>query len=98
MVSTLCPSLSLTCFTLHSLDTREQQGEERPAVTSRPGHLEARYGKPSCPSPASRWELPVHRWGGLQYQTAVASPAEKWESGSVASSNSSHFDFSSNTG
>lgn len=28
--------------------------------------------------------------------TAIESKAEKWESGSVASSNSSHFDFSSN--
>jgi len=65
-------------------DKREQGGEERQVLSSRPGHLEA------------RWELPVHRWSTIQYQQ-TASPAEKWESGSVASSNSSHFDFSSNT-
>jgi len=62
----------------------QQQGEERQVLTARPGHLEA------------RWELPVHRWSALQQQV-TCSPAEKWESGSVASSNSSHFDFSSNT-
>ena len=46
-----------------------------------------------------KWELPVSsRWPLHFNQAASQSPAEKWESNSVASSNSSHFDFSSNTG
>lgn len=65
-------------------EKRQQEAEERPVAAARPGHLEA------------RWELPG-RWGALQYQAAAVSSAERWESGSVASSNSSHFDFSSNT-
>jgi len=45
-----------------------------------------------------KWELPVSsRWPLHFNQAANVSPAEKWESNSVASSNSSHFDFSSNT-
>jgi hypothetical protein len=46
-----------------------------------------------------KWELPVSsRWPLHFNQAGAASPAnEKWESNSVASSNSSHFDFSSNT-
>ena len=35
----------------------------------------------------------ILRWSQM---TSVQSKTEKWESGSVASSNSSHFDFSSN--
>jgi len=61
-------------------DKGSERAEERYVVTSRPGHLEA------------RWEQP-HRWSQM---TSVQSKTEKWESGSVASSNSSHFDFSSN--
>lgn len=47
-----------------------------------------------------KWELPVSsRWPLHFSQAGAASPAnDKWESNSVASSNSSHFDFSSNTG
>lgn len=44
-----------------------------------------------------RWELPVGSGRGWPLHYTAASPAEKWESGSVASSNSSHFDFSSNS-
>jgi len=46
-----------------------------------------------------KWELPVSsRWPLHFSQAGAASPAnDKWESNSVASSNSSHFDFSSNT-
>jgi len=46
-----------------------------------------------------KWELPVSsRWPLHFNQAGAASPAnDKWESNSVASSNSSHFDFSSNT-
>ena len=47
-----------------------------------------------------KWELPVSSRWPVHFSQAAASPAsnEKWESNSVASSNSSHFDFSSNTG
>jgi len=46
-----------------------------------------------------KWELPVSSRWPVHFSQAAASPAsnEKWESNSVASSNSSHFDFSSNT-
>merc|ERR1719205_388265 len=44
-----------------------------------------------------RWELPVGSGRGWPLHYTAASPAEKRESGSVASSNSSHFDFSSNS-
>ena len=37
-----------------------------------------------------------HRWSQMQGVTSCQSKAEKWESASVTSSNSSHFDFSSN--
>ena len=36
------------------------------------------------------------RWNQMTVAQPVESKTEKWESGSVASSNSSHFDFSSN--
>jgi len=45
-----------------------------------------------------KWELPASSRWPLHFNQAASSPAnEKWESNSVASSNSSHFDFSSNT-
>jgi transcription factor SOX4/11/12 (SOX group C) len=61
-------------------DKGSERAEDRYVVASRPGHLEP------------RWEQ-QHRWSQM---TSVQSKTEKWESGSVASSNSSHFDFSSN--
>ena len=38
----------------------------------------------------------VFRWSQMAAVAPLESKAEKWESGSVTSSNSSHFDFSSN--
>merc|ERR1740124_306419 len=66
-------------------DKGGERAEERYVVTSRPGHLEA------------RWEQP-HKYGDRWSMSNVhtESKTEKWESGSAASSNSSHFDFSSN--
>jgi hypothetical protein len=66
-------------------DKGGERSEERYVVTSRPGQLEA------------RWEQP-HKFGERWTMSNVhtESKAEKWESGSAASSNSSHFDFSSN--
>jgi len=66
-------------------DKGGERGEERYVVTSRPGQLEA------------RWEQP-HKFGERWAMSNVhtESKTEKWESGSAASSNSSHFDFSSN--
>jgi len=55
----------------------ERAAESGYVVTTRPGHLEA-------------------RWSQMQGVTSCQSKAEKWESASVTSSNSSHFDFSSN--
>ena len=68
-------------------DKGGERAEERYVVTSRPGHLEA------------RWEQP-HKYGDRWSMSNVhtESKTEKWESGSAASSNSSHFDFSSNAG
>ena len=68
-------------------DKGGDRGDERYVVTSRPGQLEA------------RWEQP-HKFGERWAMSNVhtESKAEKWESGSAASSNSSHFDFSSNAG
>ena len=58
---------------------------------------------PSVQSFSLKWSLAgdlspafislILRWSQM---TSVQSKTEKWESGSVASSNSSHFDFSSN--
>lgn len=66
-------------------DKGGERAEERYVVTSRPGQLEA------------RWEQP-HKFGDRWTMSNVhtESKTEKWESGSAASSNSSHFDFSSN--
>jgi len=66
-------------------DKGGDRGDERYVVTSRPGQLEA------------RWEQP-HKFGERWAMSNVhtESKTEKWESGSAASSNSSHFDFSSN--
>jgi len=66
-------------------DKSGERAEDRYVVTSRPGQLEA------------RWEQP-HKFGDRWTMSNVhtESKAEKWESGSAASSNSSHFDFSSN--
>jgi len=67
---------------LNDLDFWDKSSERNDyqTVTSRPGHLEARWDQP-------------HRWSA----GVMVSKTDKWESGSVASSNSSHFDFSSNT-
>lgn len=64
-------------------DKGAERGQGGYVVTSRPGHLEA------------RWEQQT-RWNQMTVAQPVESKTEKWESGSVASSNSSHFDFSSN--
>lgn len=66
-------------------DKGADRTEDRFVVTSRPGQLEA------------RWEQP-HKFGDRWAMSNVhtESKTEKWESGSAASSNSSHFDFSSN--
>jgi len=66
-------------------DKSGERAEDRYVVTSRPGQLEA------------RWEQP-HKFGDRWTMSNVhtESKTEKWESGSAASSNSSHFDFSSN--
>lgn len=64
-------------------DKGAERGQGGYVVTSKPGHLEA------------RWEQQT-RWNQMTVAQPVESKTEKWESGSVASSNSSHFDFSSN--
>jgi len=68
---------------LNDLDFWDKSSERNDyqTVTSRPGHLEA------------RWDQPHRKWSA----GVMVSKTDKWESGSVASSNSSHFDFSSNT-